>query len=102
MKIFVLFFVFLVLGPVLFFTNAKVSNFNDIKLNNDSRIYVGENETCISYGIEAQCLEGFKCVLTSTHPQPTGICVGVDENVTDYSELDLNYNYETINVVVPD
>lgn len=93
MKVFILFIVFLILAPLLYYSDFNVVRLTDINVINDSTIHVGENETCVGLGVKAECMEGLKCVYISTYPYENAICMTPQRALlvesTEDNELDL-------------
>jgi hypothetical protein len=101
MNVFIIFGVFLILGPALFFTNFNTSDFEDLQIRNETIIYVGLDEPCVGLSVRTYCLEGYKCVLTSTFPEETGICMELnatlEQDEVNRPQLGFNYSLEIRN-----
>ncbi len=66
------FIVFLALGIITFF---DIPQADDLALSNNSKIYAGEYEACLTPYTQIECKEGLECILISEKPQKNGMCL---------------------------
>ena len=48
---------------------------DELALDQDAKIYAGEEEACETPYMKIECAEGLECVLVSTEPHRNGVCL---------------------------
>lgn len=78
-------FVFLMCVFILIYVlpHISVTTIYDLSLDNESEIYAGHYEACITPYSEINCEEGLECRLTSTEPHRNGICLKPGERLQE-------------------
>ncbi len=73
---------FLLFAIVLFFISIvlllpklSITSIDDLALDKNSEIIAGEGETCKTPYSEIKCGKGLECILISTNPHITGVCL---------------------------
>ena len=74
----------LILLVVIGFYFVEVPNPNDLEIDRNSTIVVGEGENCATPYSTFQCAKGLECHLTSEEPYRNGICLKPGTNVEEY------------------
>lgn len=85
---FVIFSIFVFVFPIVVASYLHVTTIDDLVLNQESQMYAGKGEVCVTPYIKINCEEGLKCVLISTNPHINGICLPENKSLEkDYFEM---------------
>ncbi len=80
MNYFIIFAIFSFTFPLLFVSCMHITTIDDLTLDKDSQIYVGEGEVCLTPYSKLKCQDGLECKLISTTPYVNGVCQKKDYN----------------------
>lgn len=89
MKVYKFIFIslFVIAVPLFFINDLKVTKINDLTLENNDTIVVGEGEPCEFFYTKIQCAKGLSCVLTSSSEHRNGVCLKEGTNLSEDSIL---------------
>lgn len=101
MKVFIIFSIFVFMSGLIFISFLGFPGVTDLELDKRSDIYAGEGENCLTPYSQIKCESGLECVLTSTSPHKTGICLPIgtklEEDFINRYPLDFGHENKSVN-----